>query len=449
MIFSKLLRKNIKPSPGCTEVVSIGLASSLAYHAITGYIPSWLNSKKRRSNSFLNFSKIDRIIIEIDRNVYKNSFAVGVPGGDGYGIELAAALGTQCGLECEDGEELKIFQRIKNKGKKNAKKIVKEGKIVIKVVDKWTGVSDISITIKVESGRKYGVAKIKHYHDNVTFLRNNKEKLYERVKNLSEEQDSDIEKLSVMTIEEMMNGVEKLSKSDKKFLLESIEKNKKAYQIGIKKRLGLGIGVTLKELISSGILADDVINNAKIKAGAAVDARMSGYNIPIMICAGSGNQGIVVSNSLLAVHEKYKKGKDKLAKAFALSHLVTLYASKHIGWLSALCGAPTKAGIGATAGITYYLGGGSEEINKAINHTAANSTGIICDGAKVGCAEKIITSVETAVQSALFALKGLDVPKNNGIIAERAEDTIKNIGLVSRGMISTDKTIVEIIKNKE
>ncbi|KPJ56531.1 hypothetical protein AMJ49_04620 [Parcubacteria bacterium DG_74_2] len=449
MNFSKLLRKNIKPSPGCTEVVSIGLASSLAYHAITGYIPSWLSSKRKRSTSSLNFSKISKIIIEVDRNVYKNSFAVGIPGGDGYGIELAAALGTQCNPECKSGEELKIFQRMENKGKEIAKSIINKRKIAIKVVDTWTGVSDISITVRVKSGKKYGIAKIKHYHDNVTFLRNNKEKLYEKAKNLSKEQDSDIEKLSTMTIEEMIKGVEKLSKDDKKFLLESIEKNKKAHQVGIKKRLGLGIGITLKELINDGVLADDVTNNAKVKAGAAVDARMSGYNIPIMICAGSGNQGIVVSNSLLAVHEKYKKGEDKLAKAFALSHLVTLYASKHIGWLSALCGAPTKAGIGATAGITYYLGGISEEINRAINHTAANSTGIICDGAKVGCAEKIITSVEVAIQSALFALRGLDVPKNNGIIAERAEDTIKNIGLVSKGMIPTDKTIVEIIKSKK
>ncbi|MGD0308618.1 MAG: L-serine ammonia-lyase, iron-sulfur-dependent, subunit alpha [Acidobacteriota bacterium] len=45
-----------------------------------------------------------------------------------------------------------------------------------------------------------------------------------------------------------------------------------------------------------------------------------------------------------------------------------------------------KAGIGAACGLAYAMGGGAKEIQRAVKIMAAALSGVICDGAKPGCA---------------------------------------------------------------
>jgi len=127
---------------------------------------------------------------------------------------------------------------------------------------------------------------------------------------------------------------------------------------------------------------------------------------------------------------------------------VTKYVSNHSGYLSAICGCAIKAGIGAAAGLAYLLGGDTKHINNAINIMAANITGMICDGAKEGCALKLSTAAGTATESALMAISGMEVPPSNGIINQKAEITIQNIGKIAKAMVPTDIEIVEIMQNK-
>lgn len=71
------------------------------------------------------------------------------------------------------------------------------------------------------------------------------------------------------------------------------------------------------------------------------------------------------------------------------------------------------------------LGGNDEQIAGAIQNMLANTTGVICDGAKESCALKLSTSAEEAVISAYLACSDVIVPKSKGIISSSAEDTIK------------------------
>ena len=113
----------------------------------------------------------------------------------------------------------------------------------------------------------------------------------------------------------------------------------------------------IEEVESNKKLMDDIITRVKIKTAAAADARMSGYDAVVMSSAGSGNQGIVVSIPVVEVGKAYQWDQEKIIKSVTLSHLMTAYTSYYVGYLSALCGCATKAGIGATCGITYGLGG--------------------------------------------------------------------------------------------
>ena len=77
------------------------------------------------------------------------------------------------------------------------------------------------------------------------------------------------------------------------------------------------------------------------------------------------------------------------------------------------------------------MGGGSEKVKAAVNNMAAGISGMICDGAKLGCSYKLSIAVDAAVDASDMALKGIVIPSNNGILGRTAERTIQNLGRVS------------------
>ena len=85
----------------------------------------------------------------------------------------------------------------------------------------------------------------------------------------------------------------------------------------------------------------------------------------------------------------------------------------------------------------------------AIKNLTEDLAGVICDGAKAGCAFKLATAAGTAVQASLFALQGITVQATDGIIGASFEQTTQNIGeLSTQGMIETDRTILRIMLQK-
>lgn len=71
---------------------------------------------------------------------------------------------------------------------------------------------------------------------------------------------------------------------------------------------------------------------------------------------------------------------------------------------------------------------------------------MICDGAKETCALKLSTSAGEAILSSYLALDNIIVKSNIGILGSTAEETIKNMGILSsRGMPNADRVIVDIM----
>lgn len=76
----------------------------------------------------------------------------------------------------------------------------------------------------------------------------------------------------------------------------------------------------------------------------------------------------------------------------------------------------------------------------------AGVTGMICDGAKLGCSYKLSIAVDATVDVANMALKNINIPFDNGILAKTAEDTIYNLVEVSNiGMNNTDNIILDVM----
>ena len=161
--------------------------------------------------------------------------------------------------------------------------------------------------------------------------------------------------------------------------------------------------------------------------------------------SGSGNQGITVTMPVIAYSIKYGTSDEQLARALVMSHLIAIHIKGYLGKLSALCGC-VIASTGAACGLVYLRGGDYEQVCSAIKNMIGNITGMVCDGAKVGCAMKVASGVSSALQSAVLAREGICISEHDGIIEKDIEKTIQNLGQIgSVGMQNTDNMILDIM----
>ncbi|HPY56933.1 MAG TPA: L-serine ammonia-lyase, iron-sulfur-dependent, subunit alpha, partial [Sedimentibacter sp.] len=227
------------------------------------------------------------------------------------------------------------------------------------------------------------------------------------------------------------------------FIQNGIDMNLKIADAGLKEAPGVGLSNYLYNK------AGDVFTMAKAYTAAASEARMSGYPLPVMSSAGSGNHGLVAVIPISYIGRENKISNERILRSVTLSHLITIFVKVYLGALSPVCGCGVAAGVGCAAGLTYMLGGDNEQIKGSINNMIAGISGMLCDGAKLGCAYKLSISVDAAVDAAKMALEKIYIPEDNGILGCTAEKTIQNLAQVSNiGMDHTDEVILDVIINK-
>lgn len=74
---------------------------------------------------------------------------------------------------------------------------------------------------------------------------------------------------------------------------------------------------------------------------------------------------------------------------------------------------------------------------------------MLCDGAKGGCALKVVSSTDAAIRSAYMALNGHGITSVEGFVGRTAEETIRNLSRISDiGMAKVDDTMIEIMMEK-
>ena len=247
-----------------------------------------------------------------------------------------------------------------------------------------------------------------------------------------------------MTVEEILefaNTVD-LSLVDE-FIERQIKFNTAIAEEGIRGNWGANIGSTL---LSN--YPNDIRNEAKAWAAAGSDARMSGCEMPVVICSGSGNQGMTTSLPVVRYAKHLGVSHEKMLRAVILSDLVTIHQKSGIGRLSAYCGA-ISAGVGAGAGIAYLLEGTYDAIAHTIVNAVAILSGTICDGAKPSCAAKIAAAVDAGILGYEMWKNGDEFKGGDGIVTKGVENTIRNIGRLARdGMSETDREIIRIMLEK-
>jgi len=246
---------------------------------------------------------------------------------------------------------------------------------------------------------------------------------------------------NLLTVEQIVAYADEVDVEEVRPTLQrQIDCNMAIAEAGLDGRYGATIGQIL--LRSYG---DSVQNRAKAWAAAGSDARMNGCELPVIINAGSGNQGMTASIPVIIYAREMGVPEELLLRALVVSNLVTIHLKTGIGSLSAYCGA-TSAGAGAGAGICYLYGGRFEEIAHTVVNTLAINSGMICDGAKSSCAAKIASSVEAGLLGMQMNRHDSQFYGGDGIVVKGVENTIRAVSLLAReGMRATDDEIIHLM----
>lgn len=429
--YIRLLRKEVKPALGCTEPVAVALAVAKAAEVLReqGERPA-------------------KITVEVSANILKNAMGVGIPGTGMNGLYIASALGA-CGGVSAYG--LEVLREVNEAQLAEAKSMVAANRVEIKLSP-----LDIKLFIKAScwSTDHTTSVTIMHTHDAIVEVTLDGSVIFsdmpdcaEKKKESSATTEPDARDLG-LTIEQIFEFADTTPIEEIRFIREAADLNMRIAKEGLTNNYGLQIGKIIRNQSHSSVFGHGMLSYAMSVTAAAADARMAGCTLPAMSNSGSGNQGITVTLPVVAASEKLGSSEDQLVRALILSHLTAIHIKSYLGRLSALCGC-VVASSGASCGITYLMGGDYTQITYAIKNMIGNITGMVCDGAKAGCALKVSSGTSSAVQSAILAVDKICISENDGIIENDIEKTIYNLGKVgSTGMQNTDNIMLNIMINK-
>ena len=392
----EMLIAEVKPAVGCTEPVAVALACAKAKELLG--------------------EEIEENRILVSPSIYKNGMCVGIPGTDRLGLKIAVAMGF-VGGHSENG--LTVLETLSQDEVEESERYMDTQPI--NVVPAQT---KDKVFIEVDLRGKNNIAKvvIKEKHDNFVYLQKNQEVLldtgdYNNNEEIKVADENVVERkatfMDTTNVEEIIKNVENMNFEDIKFLLDGITMNVEMADYGLENKAGIGVGFGIKKAKEEGYMADDLMTEAMMLTAAASDARMAGIKMPVMSSNGSGNHGLTAILPIVAYNNKFPQSEERSA-----------------------------------AGISWLMDGDMTHIKGAIENMIANLSGMICDGAKAGCALKLSSAASAAVQSAIIAKQGFHVPPKNGIVGDRVDESIKNLGKVSdEGMQVTDEVIIDVMNN--
>lgn len=423
-LLKRVLKGQVYPAMGCTEPVSVALCAANA--------------------SALHKGRIKKAVVCVDSATFKNGLGVRIPNTDGEkGNLLAAALGL---LTAKPKLGMEILKGVSSSVLKKAKIMLEEKAVTIKVKNQKGFY--IQTDILFEDGYKTK-AVISGCHTAVTYLEDNGRVLIDvKPEVKTGKSEGDFKKLlAKSSLADLVREAQNADKEDLAYIKEGALMNLAAAKKGANLKK---VGFYLSELVKLGMLDKNLINSAKILASQAADARMDGIAVPVMSSGESGNQGIVAVLVPYHVGKSLKIKEKTILQSIALSHLLNGYVKAFTGDLAPICGCAIAAGVGASAAIVYQQKGADlKAITLAVNNIISDIGGMLCDGAKSGCALKVVSSVDSALRAAFMGMNHYGITEVEGFIGKTAEATIQNLSRISTvGMVKVDTTIVDIMKSK-
>ena len=415
MDYISLLQKEMKPAFGCTEPIALAYAAAKAASVLDEF-PNHIHAR-------------------CSANIIKNVKSVVIPNSGGRkGLAAAAVLGAIVG---HPERELEVLESATDEDRKCLGTLLEANFCTVELAE---GVDNLYIEITATTDEHTAVVRIENAHTNITYVSIDGNVISETINEIKEAERS--------TCPMTFDSIYEFAKAgDISGILPSI-KQQVEYNTAISNEgLSNDYGANIGRLLLLDDETPSLETKCKARAAAGSDARMSGCPLPVVICSGSGNQGLTVSMPIITTAEELDKTDEELYRSLVFANLLTLYVKSGIGKLSAYCGV-VSAGIVSVAGIAFLKGDSKDIIEDTLVNGLVSLSGIVCDGAKPSCAGKIAISLDGAFLGYKQARLNKSYQKGDGLVAHSVDDTIKSIGVVAQGMKETDVVILnEMLKH--
>lgn len=421
--FVKVLDAQLAPALGCTDPVGLAYGAACARSYVGGELLA--------------------LRAQISVNLIKNAAAVCIPKTDGRcGIPLALALGVIGG---DHTKGLEVLSSLNHEHILAAEALADSDVIHSSVAE-----TNKSLYLCVEIETTEGTVKvvIEDNYLNVTSVTVNGDIIFESHPEDSGENTKKSHDVSFLSIASILEFASSATEEELWKVEKAIEMNMAVSEAGMEGTYGIGAGASFGRMISSGQVGSDWINDALMRTMCAVDTRMAGADMAVMSNTGSGNQGLTCTIPVASSARYWGKPHLEVLRATAISCLMAVHIKENFGILGAVCGAVIAAAA-SSCGMVYLMGGGEKEMLQAMKSTLGDVSGLMCDGAKAGCAIKVATCTHSAMLSASLAMDNRGIQGTDGIVGETEQDMIDNFVRVSKeGMSKMDRVVLDIILNK-
>lgn len=461
--YIEILKEELVPALGCTEPIAIAYAAAKAAEVLRG-------SKKEKTSDAGRAPKADPVLsgenaeavsekrkevsqiaagqwdghldVYCSGNIIKNVKSVTVPNSGGMrGIEAAALLGLAGG---DASRKLEVLEGITREQREETRRLLEKKFCTCYLQE---GVANLYIRAELTLDGHSACVTIEDKHTNIVKIERDGEVLFEKAcKEEADTKEAEAgDKRALLNVADILRFADEVQIEEIRDVIgRQIEMNTAISEEGLRNPYGAEVGRTLLNAYG-----DDIKVRAKAKAAAGSDARMNGCSMPVVINSGSGNQGMTCSLPVIEYAKELRVSEEKLYRALVVSNLVAIHQKSYIGSLSAYCGA-VSAACGAGAAIAWLNGGDYEAVARTITNALANTSGMVCDGAKSSCAAKIASAVDAAIMAYTLESANHCFQPGEGLVKDNVEDTIRNMGYVGRvGMKDTDVTILNLMIDQQ
>lgn len=287
-----IVQQDVVPALGCTEPISLALASATAAHYL-GLYP-------------------EKIVAKVSPNLMKNGLGVAVPGTGMVGLPIAAAVGA-LGGDASGG--LEVLKKITPEQVEQAKQLLQQHKVKVSI--KQTD-QILYAESTIYAGEDWVRVVIQGQHTNIILIEKNGDVLFKAEESQAQQIDP-YAMFNQLKAKDIFDFATQIELEKIKFIHQAEKLNAALSAEGLRNDYGLHIGRTLQKHIGDGLMSDDLLSRIMINTTAASDARMGGATLPAMSNSGSGNQGITATMPVVVVADHIQADEEKRIRALFLS----------------------------------------------------------------------------------------------------------------------------------
>ena len=420
-IYKSIVEEEVFPALWCTEPIAISYAVS-------------------KAKSYSNW-EIEKIILTIDKDTYKNANWVIIPNSwNNKWISMAASLG----LYWDESKEMQVLEWLTSLDIENAILLNSKWIIEEKVNDNdW-----MFISAEILSNKSNSKVIIEWGHKNVVSILSNWVEVLEN-KNLDILEINKFNyqyQLMDRTLEELIDIAKSIDDEDIEYIKKGVE-----MQLDISDELKNNFIEEYSKLENSyntSMYSDD-LSNILLKCTSATYARMSWVDKPVMSSWGSWNQGIVAillpylyATTVL----KLDKNDRRIYESIALSNIINAYVKCYTWAVSSMCWCAVAAWEWAVAAMLYQQSM-DDKIWMWLDNMVANSGWLICDWAKIWCYNKVASSIMNSLNAVNQSINSLWVTETDWIIWKDSLESIRNLSDIANDKWTND-IVLSIIKWK-